>query len=88
MCICAMATSSHVEARRACVKPSPAPPFQTRGGLYGLERDRAIFGLAYSRKMGESIVPVTLLYSNNGEFSGDTGDQLTINFAMAFELSK
>lgn len=68
------------------MKPSPAPPFQTRGGLYGLERDRAIFGLAYSRKMGESIVPVTLLYSYDGEFSGDMGDRLTIHFGMAFEL--
>ena len=27
-----IAASSHVVARRACVTPSPAPPFQTRRG--------------------------------------------------------
>lgn len=48
--------------------------------------DRTVAGFTFSRKTGDSVFPVTVLYASKGELAGDDGDELTINFGMAFEL--
>jgi hypothetical protein len=35
---------------------------------------------------GDSVFPVTVLYSNEGELAGDTGNEITVNFGMAFDM--
>jgi hypothetical protein len=47
---------------------------------------RTIAGFTFSRKLGDNIVPVTLLYADKGEMAGDSGSQITVNFGMAFQL--
>jgi hypothetical protein len=47
---------------------------------------RTVAGLTFSRKLGDSVLPVTLLYSNKGEIAGDSGSEISVNFGLAFEL--